>query len=164
MTDSLIARQTPDKIDNNDSRNYHLVMKNNIVIAVVIIVAIIGGAYFLLGKSKPATNVENSTESSVTKTPTPTVTTPVSQTPTIHGVSIQNFAFDQKSITIKKGDSVLWTNRDSATHTITGDAGGPNSSNLNKDGLFSYTFTSTGTFNYHCALHPSMTGTVTVTE
>jgi len=38
-----------------------------------------------------------------------------------------------------------------------------NSGNIASGGVFSHTFLSTGTFNYHCTIHPStMIGSVTV--
>src|SRR3954447_3752369 len=39
------------------------------------------------------------------------------------GVTIQNFAFSPATIDINAGDTVTWTNRDSAPHTATGNGG-----------------------------------------
>lgn len=77
-------------------------------------------------------------------------------------VSISNFAFMPQNITINPGMTVTWTNNDSVTHTVTADNGMFNSGNLAPGQSFSFTFPSTGTFTYHCSIHPSMTGTVTV--
>src|SRR3989344_8698310 len=38
-------------------------------------------------------------------------------------INIANFAFSPSSLTIKVGDSVTWTNRDSSAHTVTSDSG-----------------------------------------
>ena len=76
--------------------------------------------------------------------------------------SIVNFAFTPANLTVPKGSTVRWTNTDSAAHTVTADSGGFSSSTLADGGTFSHEFTTTGTFAYHCAIHPSMTGTVTV--
>ena len=65
---------------------------------------------------------------------------------------------------IKKGDIIIWTNKDSAPHTATGDNGGPDSPTLGTGQSYSFTFTSAGTFTYHCNFHPSMKGTVMVTQ
>jgi len=78
------------------------------------------------------------------------------------GVSVANFTFSPTSLTINVGDSVKWTNSDAATHTVTADAGGFSSTLGPSGGTFTFQFTSAGTFAYHCAIHPSMTGSVIV--
>jgi predicted lipoprotein with Yx(FWY)xxD motif/plastocyanin len=77
-------------------------------------------------------------------------------------VTIANFAFDAPSVTIKVGSSVTWTNNDSVAHTVTADDGSFDSGNLDAGKTFSFTFTKAGTFTYHCAIHPNMTGTIVV--
>src|SRR5512142_853345 len=76
-------------------------------------------------------------------------------------VSIQNFAFMPASLTVALGDSVTWTNKDAASHTVPFNSGG-RSGTLGTGATFTFTFMSAGTFSYHCAIHPSMTATVTV--
>ncbi|MGV8084197.1 MAG: cupredoxin family copper-binding protein [Coriobacteriia bacterium] len=76
-------------------------------------------------------------------------------------VTIVDFAFDPVSIEIEKGESVTWTNEDAEPHTVSGD-GGIDSSELGQGESYTKTFDSAGTFNYHCSLHPSMTGQVVV--
>lgn len=75
-------------------------------------------------------------------------------------VSIQNFAFNPGTLTIKKGETVTWTNNDSVLHQIKSDTF--NSNPLSQGQTFSFTFNDTGTFNYSCAIHPSMTGKIIV--
>ncbi len=82
-----------------------------------------------------------------------------------YSLEISNFAFNPQNLSIKAGDSVTWTNKDSATHTITSDSGnGLNSNSLGTGETYSYTFTVPGTYPYHCKFHPGMTGTITVLE
>lgn len=64
---------------------------------------------------------------------------------------------------MKAGTKVTWTNNDGAPHTVTSDSGAFGSQTLNQGNTFSFTFTSAGTFPYHCAFHPGMKGTVIVT-
>lgn len=79
-------------------------------------------------------------------------------------VNISGFAFVPASVTVSVGDTVTWTNSDTAPHTATSDTAGVfGSPTLNQGGTFSHTFTTAGTFAYHCNIHPSMTGTVVVT-
>lgn len=80
-------------------------------------------------------------------------------------VSISNFSFQPGDITVKRGSTITWTNRDSAPHTVTADQNSePKSGTLNLGDSFSYTFNTLGTFPYYCIFHPSMRGSVTVTE
>ena len=76
-------------------------------------------------------------------------------------VSIQGFAFAPSGLTVAAGDTVTWTNKDAASHTVTFNSGG-GSGTLVTGAMFSFVFTGPGTFAYHCAIHPSMTGSVTV--
>ncbi len=79
-------------------------------------------------------------------------------------VDIQDFTFVQSDLTVKAGTTVVWTNKDSSTHTVTSDTGTAlNSGNLSLNQTFSMVFTTPGTYTYHCGLHPFMTGKVTVT-
>ncbi len=68
------------------------------------------------------------------------------------------------SITIKVGTTVRWTNQDSATHSVTSDTGVWDSGNVAQGATYSRVFDTVGTFAYHCAIHPSMKGTVIVTS
>jgi len=64
---------------------------------------------------------------------------------------------------VARGSSVRWTNRDDAPHTVTADDGSFASGTLAQNATFTRAFPTVGTFAYHCAVHPSMTGTVIVT-
>lgn len=76
-------------------------------------------------------------------------------------VDIQGFSYQPPVVTIDPGDSVTWTNRDNAAHTVTADDGSFNSPTLSNGGTFTRTFPSAGTFPYHCAIHgTAMAGSV----
>jgi plastocyanin len=77
-----------------------------------------------------------------------------------NSVSIQGFAFNPGTLTVKTGATVTWTNNDSVIHTIKSDTF--HSGNIAKGDTFQFTFTSPGTFNYSCGIHPSMTGKIVV--
>jgi plastocyanin len=101
-------------------------------------------------------------------TTTAVPTTPLPPAPV--GVAIQNFAFVPESVTVQAGTTVIWTNQDSAPHTIVSDATPLfslgaifTSSQLAQGQQFSFTFNSPGTYLFHCSIHPFMKGTVTVT-
>jgi plastocyanin len=77
-----------------------------------------------------------------------------------NAVNIQNFSFNPPVLTVTKGTTVTWTNNDSVTHQIKSDTF--NSSGLTNGQTFSFTFTNSGSFDYSCAIHPSMTGKIVV--
>ncbi len=78
-------------------------------------------------------------------------------------VQIANFAFTPANIQVRAGTTVTWTNQDTASHTVTFKNGMKDSGLLRQGQRFSYTFGTPGTYDYCCAVHPSMTATVTVT-
>lgn len=131
------------------------------IIAAVIVVA--GGTALLAGRHKSPKPVTQNTMQNMNMADTDaTKTAPVATS----SVTIQNFAFAPANITVKKGTTVTWTNKDSAAHTVTetDSQAGPDSGDLNTGKSYSFTYTAVGTFKYHCAIHPDMVGTVTVTE
>jgi plastocyanin/predicted lipoprotein with Yx(FWY)xxD motif len=77
-------------------------------------------------------------------------------------IKIASFAFSPTSVTVAVGTKVTWTNSDTTGHTVASDTGLFNSPNLINGDSFSFTFTTPGTYAYHCSIHPSMNGTVTV--
>jgi hypothetical protein len=79
-------------------------------------------------------------------------------------VDIKGFSFQPNSITVQVGTSVTWVNHDSVDHTITLDDGKFDSGNMKSGSEFKFAFSQPGTYSYHCAIHPSMIGVVTVTS
>jgi plastocyanin len=77
-------------------------------------------------------------------------------------VSIAGVAFNPSSVTIDVGDTVTWTNNDGLPHTVTADDTSFDSGVIAGGATFPQTFPSAGTVNYHCTIHPTMTGTVVV--
>jgi plastocyanin len=77
-------------------------------------------------------------------------------------VHIDNFQFSPATLTISKGTTVTWTNQDDMVHTVTSASKVFSSASLETDDIFSYTFTTPGTYTYFCKLHPHMTATVIV--
>jgi plastocyanin len=79
-------------------------------------------------------------------------------------VTISNFAFTPSTLTVAVGTIVTWTNQAPNDHTVTADNGTSfNSGPIASGGTFSFTFTTAGTFPYHCAIHTEMTAVVIVT-
>lgn len=76
-------------------------------------------------------------------------------------VTIAGRAFSPASITVARGGTVTWSNRDDDAHTVTA-SGAFGSGTLRTGASFSHTFPEAGTFRYVCEFHSEMRGTVTV--
>ena len=77
-------------------------------------------------------------------------------------IVIEDFDFGDP-ITVSVGDTVTVTNQDGASHTWTSDDEGVfDSGTISSGDSFEHTFDAAGTYGFFCAIHPSMTGTITV--
>ncbi len=76
--------------------------------------------------------------------------------------------YDPESITVSAETNVLWSNDDTAVHTVTSGIPSEGPSELFDSGIiaagetFEYTFEESGTYDYYCIVHPWMTGNVIV--
>jgi plastocyanin len=77
-------------------------------------------------------------------------------------VNIQNYVFSPSTITVTAGTTITWKNYDIDAHTVTSDEGLFNSGSIQQNATFTHTFDSTGTYDYHCTPHPTMTASVVV--
>jgi amicyanin len=78
-------------------------------------------------------------------------------------VKIDNFKFGPRTLTVKVGTKVTWTNDDSIAHSVNFSSVKVDSKTLDRHGKFSHTFTTPGTYKYICAIHPFMHGAIVVT-
>jgi plastocyanin len=77
------------------------------------------------------------------------------------------YAPDVVTVVIGVNNTVVWSNDDTAAHTVTSDnntGGAPvfDSGNMNGGQAYNYTFTTPGTYPYHCSYHSWMSGTIVV--
>jgi plastocyanin len=99
----------------------------------------------------------------------------VAKVSTVNGVTISIVAgasnpsnaaghFAPASIIVMIGvnNTVTWTNDDYTIHTVTSNSGLFGTGLLNHGDNWTYTFQTPGTYAYHCAIHPFMTGTIVV--
>ena len=77
-------------------------------------------------------------------------------------VGIENFAFAPADVTATVGETITWTNSDSAPHTATLDDGACDTGNIAQDASAGLVFDAAGMYPYHCAIHPNMMGTITI--
>ena len=80
-------------------------------------------------------------------------------------VTIDNFSFTPAAVTVKTGTTVTWTNKDDIPHGIGATNNAlPKSKALDTDDSYSFTFTTPGTYQYFCYLHPKMVGSIVVEQ
>jgi plastocyanin len=79
-------------------------------------------------------------------------------------VTIAHFSYEPRTLVVRRGTRVTWTNEDDAPHTVTSTAKPRafDSKALDTDDTFSHVFDAPGTYEYFCALHPKMTAKVVV--
>ena len=77
-------------------------------------------------------------------------------------ITIDNFTFTPKELTVAVGTTVKWVNHDDIPHTVVEKKTSFRSKALDTDDSYSYTFASAGEFDYFCGLHPHMVGKVIV--
>lgn len=131
-------------------------MNNKVIIGVVIVVIIVIGAVALMHKTN-SSGMQMRQQSSTAQP-----TSSGQSTAGKNAVSIQNFAYSPSTITVKVGDKVTWTNKDSIGHSATADNGSFDTGVLQQGQSGSITFHKAGTFTYHCSVHPTMKATVIV--
>lgn len=86
-------------------------------------------------------------------------------TQTVQVVSDPNTvgAYQPKTLTLKKGDTVEWDWTDQGvSHTVTAEDSSFDSGLCAAGTKFFVTFNNAGTFNYHCTIHAQMVATITV--
>jgi len=77
-------------------------------------------------------------------------------------ITIDNFSFTPKEITVAAGTTITWVNRDDVPHTVVSPDKKFRSKALDTDDQFSFTFTDAGSYNYFCSVHPMMIGKIIV--
>ncbi len=77
-------------------------------------------------------------------------------------VHIDNFAFTPAELSIAKGTTVKWINRDDIPHTVVEKGITFKSKTMDTDETFTHTFDTAGELTYFCSLHPHMTGKIIV--
>jgi plastocyanin len=80
-------------------------------------------------------------------------------------VSISSFTYSPTPLVFPaaSGVTVTWTNNDPVAHDVTSDNGAfTSSTSIGPGGTYSLLFAAAGTYPYHCGIHPTMKGTVTV--
>jgi 3',5'-cyclic-AMP phosphodiesterase len=79
-------------------------------------------------------------------------------------ITIDSYTFHPGVLTIAKGATVVWINRDDDVHTVKSKDGPEafNSPALETGSRFGFTFHRAGTYQYICSVHPYMHGVIVV--
>lgn len=143
-------------------------------ISTILIAAIVGvialaavGGYFYSTSSMSTSHVTNL---SSTTTVASTIVSKTEIAPVmvsiVSGAHLQSQSqhFVPQTIIVEIGvnNTITWVNQDVAPHTVTSDTNSFNSGTIEPGANFTMTFTSPGTYHYHCNIHPFMTGTLIV--
>ena len=79
-----------------------------------------------------------------------------------HTVVIDGMRFEPQVLAVKVGDTVIWTNHDPFPHTATAQHGQFDSHEIAPGRSWTYVARKAGVFDYACALHSTMVGTLRV--
>jgi plastocyanin len=78
-------------------------------------------------------------------------------------INIKNMTYSPKTLTIAPGDTVEWFNPENIPHMVNSDTGAELQSPLFNQGTnYQHLFNKAGKYTYHCAVHPTMLGTIIV--
>lgn len=126
-----------------------------IVAGVVFVLVVVGFTY--IGKNDGKMSHESQNQ----------VITEQTQEVKPNTVLIKDFDYATQKLTIKKGTTVTWVNKDEAHHDITPTSGADDfkaSKLLAQGESYQFTFNEVGSYNYKCSPHPYMTASIEVTE
>jgi plastocyanin len=77
-------------------------------------------------------------------------------------VVIEQMRFNPPALTVRRGDRVVWVNKDLFPHTASANSKAFDSNGIAPNASWSYVAGLPGNYPYLCSLHPSMHGALTV--
>ena len=132
----------------------------------ILTLLLLASGTFLLAACGGASDTGTSTPTATTaqQGSTPTATTASGGNSVNIVENAGTYSFSPATLTVAKGTTVIWTNKSDAPHTVTSDTNKfTGSGNLSENQTFQTTFTTAGTFTYHCEIHAYMKATIIVT-
>jgi plastocyanin len=82
--------------------------------------------------------------------------------PLSHTVVIENVQFSPQELTVHRGETIVWVNKDLFPHTVTADAKAFDSGSIAASASWRYVAAKPGTYPYGCTFHPTMKGKIVV--
>ena len=137
------------------------------MIFVIVTLCIIAGC--ISSQAPPSTNLPGVKDPLTMNTqPMPTFSG-VAPVPTLsekNEVKMQGNDFEPRTLVVMNGTTVTWTNDDeNRNYSVVSDTGAPaafQSGALSKGGIFTFRFAQPGTYPYHSAIPPEITGRIVV--
>jgi plastocyanin len=123
-----------------------------------------GGATRAASPEPPATATAPTVPAASPTSATPPAAPVEAATPETAEVSIIDLAFEPATVRLADGGTVTWRHNGVAPHTVTAEDSSFDSGVLQAGGTFSHRFDRVGTFQYLCAFHPGMAGTVEIVD
>jgi plastocyanin len=81
--------------------------------------------------------------------------------PNVHTIVIEAVTYQPAALVVKRGDTVVWLNKDPFPHTVTAQ-GAFDSRDIAPGASWKYVARRSGQYAYICTLHPNMKGTLSV--
>jgi plastocyanin len=81
--------------------------------------------------------------------------------PATHRVIIDGLKYEPETLTVRRGDTIVWTNKDPFPHTVTA-PGKFDSRDIAANGSWKHVARTAGEYAYICTLHPNMKGVLRV--
>ena len=115
--------------------------------------------------STPADAIATGGNTATTPAPTPPAMPPEEEaTASAAEVSVVDFTFEPAAVHLTTGGTVTWRLTGRAPHTVSATDASFDSGLLEPAAAFSHRFDAAGTYQYVCAFHPEMTGTIEVVD
>ena len=87
---------------------------------------------------------------------------PAGAAPKTHTVVVEAMRFAPETLTVQRGDRVVWVNKDLFPHTATASAGTFDSGSIAPSASWTYVAHEAGDHPYLCSLHVTMKGMLSV--
>jgi plastocyanin len=82
--------------------------------------------------------------------------------PTAVSVTIENMQFVPATLSVRRGDRIVWVNKDLFPHTVTATNKAFDSGSIAAGGSWTYLADKSGQYSYGCVYHPTMKGALKV--
>jgi len=79
-----------------------------------------------------------------------------------HTVVIENMQYNPAQLRVRRGDRIVWVNKDLFPHTVTAPSHAFDSGSIAANSSWTYVTSKAGEYAYGCTFHPTMKGLIEV--